>query len=58
MNKNYLVKLKNGDTITISETQHKSLSDILSSAKPPAFIKIENNMVRTDYIAFVKAEDW
>lgn len=58
MSEDFIVKLKNGEMITINADQNDKLEKILCSAKPPAFIKINNNAVRTDYIAYVKKEAW
>ena len=55
---NYLVKLKNGESFSITSEQHQNLVKILTKEKTPAFITINNNAVRTDYIAYVKAEEW
>lgn len=58
MKSNYIVKLKNGETFVITSEQNEKLTKLLIKEKPPAFINIDDNAVRTDYIAYVKKEAW
>jgi hypothetical protein len=58
--KNYFVKLKNNDVITINEDQFNKLSKILLKDKTeiPSFIQINNDIIKTDFIANIKADTW
>jgi hypothetical protein len=60
MNKNYYVKLKNGDSMGINEEQFNKLSKVLikTKAEMPNFIQINDNIVKVDFIATIKAEAW
>ena len=60
MSKIYYVILKNGDQFSIDEEQFKKLSKVLLKSKSeiPNFIEINGNLIKTDFIASVKAESW
>jgi hypothetical protein len=60
MSKIYYVILKNGDKFSIDEEQFKKLSKVLLKSKSeiPNFIEINGNLIKTDFIASVKAESW
>lgn len=50
--KRYIIKLKNMSIIDISKEQYDKLVLLLTS-KPPAFININGNIIKTDYIATI-----
>jgi len=58
MKENYIVKLKNGEVMAITEEQKAKISGILTMGETPEFIKIDGNIIKTDYIAYVKKEAW
>lgn len=55
---NYIIKLKNGDMIEITDDQYKKISALLTSAKAPKFIIISDEVIAVDYIATIRPEAW
>jgi hypothetical protein len=58
MTKNHIIKLKNGETFTINSDQYVAISKALAGDKVPQFIEIQGNVIKTDYIAYIKEESW
>lgn len=58
MKKFYLIKLKNGDIKKIDDEQYKKISTLLTSAKSPKFIIVDDEVLSVDYIASIKQETW
>lgn len=58
--KSYSIKMKNGDSIRINHEQNEKLLKLLTMPKAeiPSFINIQDNVIRVDFIASIKADSW
>jgi len=55
---NYILKLKNGDVIKITEEQAKTLRKAILTGDTPAFISIHDALISTNSIASMFPEKW
>jgi hypothetical protein len=57
---NYIIKLKNGDSMEINKEQYIKISDLLTKprAEIPNFIKIDGEIIRTDSISTIRKQSW
>ena len=58
MNKLYIIKLKNGESIFINELQYSALKRtlMLPFRERPEFFSIDEEIIKIDYIASVKPD--